>query len=611
MYISHAQIKNYKSFLDSQVISLDKGFNVVIGQNNAGKTALMESLSLNTNNAPHISPITAPVPGTHPDNSSQVILAFTLEISELKSYLKEHFPTFNIRRQDEINPELQIKNIIDSFNNPEVQIRAVFDPSNLSHSELIGIDGSGSSRSAIQFNIGPETGEIEVNHQNVGVGDDKLVSFLISQILARRIYYFHAERFNVGQHQIRANDKLEGDASNLAEVLHYLQTSNPPRFERFEEYIRIIFPDILQITIPPTVRDPNMAEIFLWHIEPSSERSDLAISLKDSGTGIGQVLSILYVALNSQTPSTLLIDEPQSFLHPSAVRKLFEILNSEFSQHQYIVTTHSPSIISVSRPFSIILLRKVDYVSTATALDPYQSNDLRLVLAEVGARLSDVFGMDNIIWVEGRTEEVCFPLIVSGLLERPLLGSNILGVLNVGDLEGRHSKDVLRIYQRLSTGHTVIPPALGFIFDQENRTDVQKEDLIRESKGLIHFLGRRMYENYLLNPIAIASLFESLEDFSDVEITNQNIQSWIAENGSKIEYISEDLSDSQFGEKNWMSNVHGSKLLNDLIKSFSDNRYQYDKVNHAYYLTKWIIINSPSDLVEVAELINEVLGNES
>ena len=29
----------------------------------------------------------------------------------------------------------------------------------------------------------------------------------------------------------------------------------------------------------------------------------------------------------------------------------------------------------------------------------------------VGARLSDVFGMDNIIWVEGETDEECFPMI--------------------------------------------------------------------------------------------------------------------------------------------------------------------------------------------------------
>jgi len=33
------------------------------------------------------------------------------------------------------------------------------------------------------------------------------------------------------------------------------------------------------------------------------------------------------------------------------------------------------------------------------------------LLAETWARLSDVFGSDNILWVEGRTEEMCYKKI--------------------------------------------------------------------------------------------------------------------------------------------------------------------------------------------------------
>jgi AAA15 family ATPase/GTPase len=80
MYIARFQIKNYKSFLSSQEIELTSGFNVVVGQNNAGKTALVEALSLHFDNKHHISIKTSPNPGVllHDSFTSTVQLAFQL-----------------------------------------------------------------------------------------------------------------------------------------------------------------------------------------------------------------------------------------------------------------------------------------------------------------------------------------------------------------------------------------------------------------------------------------------------------------------------------------------------------------------------------------------------
>jgi len=62
MRIVSAQIENYKSFLDSGDIQFSPGFNVIVGQNNAGKTALVEALSLDFDNKHHRSSITVPTP---------------------------------------------------------------------------------------------------------------------------------------------------------------------------------------------------------------------------------------------------------------------------------------------------------------------------------------------------------------------------------------------------------------------------------------------------------------------------------------------------------------------------------------------------------------------
>lgn len=53
MYLSKFQLFKYKSFLDSCLLEFTPGINIVVGQNNAGKTALLEALSLNFDNILH------------------------------------------------------------------------------------------------------------------------------------------------------------------------------------------------------------------------------------------------------------------------------------------------------------------------------------------------------------------------------------------------------------------------------------------------------------------------------------------------------------------------------------------------------------------------------
>ena len=89
MYIAKVQIKNYKSFLSSQELNLTPGFNVVVGQNNAGKTALVEALSLHFSDKYHMSMKTVPSPGVHLHDSvtSSVQIAFQLAEGEAEQLL--------------------------------------------------------------------------------------------------------------------------------------------------------------------------------------------------------------------------------------------------------------------------------------------------------------------------------------------------------------------------------------------------------------------------------------------------------------------------------------------------------------------------------------------
>src|SRR5258708_28658133 len=84
MYISCIQIGNYKSFRETQLLEFSPGFNFVSGQNNAGKTSLLEALGLNITGNPHRSIRTLPARDTVPSQVSWINVTFVLSGSEFR-----------------------------------------------------------------------------------------------------------------------------------------------------------------------------------------------------------------------------------------------------------------------------------------------------------------------------------------------------------------------------------------------------------------------------------------------------------------------------------------------------------------------------------------------
>ena len=430
----------------------------------------------------------------------------------------------------------------------------------------------------------------------------------VSNYLRERIYSFRAERFNVGVSPVGIRNVLESNAANLPEVLTVLQGNNPNLFAKFNEYVRQIFPTVYQISVRNV---PNsQLEVIVWTENPSSQRDDLAVPLAESGTGIGQVLAILYVVLTSQFSRTILIDEPNSFLHPAAARKLVEILKVDFPIHQYIVATHSPEIIRTADPTTLFLVGLEGRESKLERLDSKSVKDQGRCLLEVGARLSDVFGSDEIIWVEGDTEEICYRLIIQDLMRKPLLGRAIVAVRNVGDLEGKRpsAKMIWEIYSQLSKSNALIPPAVAFVFDREQRTEVERADLASRTSGKVKFLPRRMYENYLLIPEAIQAVLSLLPSFRDACPSVEEVKEWLMTNGGKRAYIDQPTDRADITSRAWLEQVNGAKLLHDLFTGLSGNREEYRKIMHSVQLTEWLIQNKPDSLVEIKEFLESILA---
>jgi predicted ATPase len=632
MYISKVLVTSYKSYLESGEIEFKPGFNVVVGQNSAGKTALLETMQLQFLGNPHRSLKTVPAHGDAVPLGSSVRLTFVLTRQELLHLLKNSnymyaVPTFKVPNFGDFarSPAVAHAFLRWLFDKPEFRVTIqcsanaflmpVDDPLGWYRAAPLETDGQQMfMRTQSDASGMPAFAEFSAGNSQYDV------TVHLASRLRQRIYRFWAERFNFGDWPVGTNRILRPNAENLPEVLDLLK-ANTARMERFNHVAREILPQVRHVSvskIPSSPAHPSVcARILVWPHDYQTEREDLANPLNECGSGVGQVLAILYVVMNSNEPQVILIDEPQSFLHPGAVRKLFEVLK-DFPQHQYIITTHSPAVIAAADPATLTIARAIDGESKLESVDPSSAKHARAYLAEVGARLSDVFGADDIIWAEGQTEEECFPLILRRVAKRSLMGTAVVGIRQTSSLQGRDRKKMLEIHHKMSEANTLLPPTIAFVFDEECLAKEKKEELQKMAPGRIHFLPRRMYENYLLDPEAIAEVVNKIPDFREQPVSADEVRQWLDK--KRDERVKGDKSGSVTGQQlryfckgttqvpaNWEQKIDAGRLLEDLFEELSETRVSFEKTSHSVVLTEWLIEHRPTALQEIADFLNGIL----
>ncbi len=122
MYIAHFQVSNYTSFSSFREIDLEPGFNVIVGQNNVGKTALVEALSLQFGSNPHRSLGTVPTRSAAPNSTSSVNIAFALGWDEIEKLLMKNLPTFTIPADPGVDANAQAAQFMQPLRNQDVSI---------------------------------------------------------------------------------------------------------------------------------------------------------------------------------------------------------------------------------------------------------------------------------------------------------------------------------------------------------------------------------------------------------------------------------------------------------------------------------------------------------
>ncbi|MBP2569011.1 putative ATPase [Agrobacterium tumefaciens] len=597
MRIVELRLQSYGSFSDSGSVMLGPGLNFIVGQNNSGKSALISSLSSFANN-PHRN-----AARYHPERLAPSHQSVTLSIppSELAlQALRTGGALYWPGDANGLGGLSAVEKVKSFFSAAEAKLSLARGSDR--DFTLVNPPYDQSVRT-LQFKVGVD---LEITGGSLVIASPSpSLPLLVNAIWNAKVFFFNAQRYNVGVCQINQEGRLNADASNLPAVLMRLAGDRGDLFRELVQHMRDIFPSVKNLSVSSPALSQNL-EILIW---PTVEQRDpeLSVGLNESGTGLSQVLAILTVAMTMER-SVIVVDEISSFLHPAAAKALVRILESHYSQHQYIISTHSADVIAASSPSTVHLVKKNGFESSVVKIDLKDIYQLREITNELGVSMTDVFASDRIVWVEGPTEEKCFAYLFEQTREESKAGNSVsapqfTAVVATGDFSRRARRDlVFEIYTRLSKAASSIESHATFAFDREELTAQQMDDLCRAGDGQVRFLPRRLFECYLLSPVAIARVINAELDEADA-VSDDDVVSLLMELAGDPRFDTGALWSGSLSDEAWLKQVDAAKLLGEVFSRASDAKLTFQKRKHSFELMKDILEYNAHSLTELIDFV--------
>jgi energy-coupling factor transporter ATP-binding protein EcfA2 len=618
MKLLGVEIANYACF-QRQFVPIREGLNLLVGKNNSGKTALLKALGA----------FSALQMSTRP-YTSQETRKF---VNQMTGYLHaaEPMDTYeaNVLFEVERGDSLTIARDQESWNGFIAQHRTLarysflFMPRQsedqvIFRSAQLEIEGQAplnfleSNDKGFLFHVfqlegknfkETGTGHIGSNGRSVYGPDAKnhwvqLPSSDYFKPLLPLVgcSYVAAHRVSAPSVDIQTAELLPHNAENLPVFLQTLRGNKPRAFRQIEEMVGKIFPDL--ISVNPATQANRV------HITLSRKDVEQDIPLTHLGTGVEQVLAIATFSITAEPGAMLLLDEPHSFLHPSAERQLIRFLSQD-NKHRYLIATHSAVFIN-----SVEAERITHVEAPGLPYDPKPSHpEISRVLLDLGYRNSDILFYDSLVVVEGRSDKTILPF----LLKAAGISSRALNAVGYPTMEGvpadaRSLQLAVQKHEKLLKALSQSQQPRVYLFDGDRTPqDIELLQGMRDATGKnavpVKFLPRTEIENYLLVPGAIVAALHEEARLADVEIkvTEATIREKIDE------FLKSDEKELfPYGKATEpLKTVKASVLLQRLYSSVEN--LVYDKDKSGRLIASHLNSKNQPALAELRELLKDAL----
>ena len=456
--LKSVQIINYKCF--ERVSFRTKDINVLIGENNAGKSTAIESIKL---------------------------IAFAIDRFKTTKFI-------------ECPEELSIKKIdrcialkIDSL---LIDINDASYKRNGKTSKIIGY---------FDNNLKIEIYIIDLNVYAVAYNKKITINNRNLFIKAECPQIYVMPHFNLlrESEQLIDDRRTKGDRFNYRSSLHF----------RNEIYLYQDKLDLLNNLLRQTWK--NLRAKLEYTLTPDADIKlniidyDFAIEIKNYGSGLQMWLQILWFLCKINTEDCIVIlDEPDVYIHADLQRKLYHLVENKFSQ--VVIATHSIEIISETNISNILIVdktkNKFNFCKAKESLMP--------VLTALGTTknimLTNLQRNNKCLFVEGNDLELLDGIykIANGSKTKSL--KEIATCKLNGKDNYRETFGASKIFKEDSEG-----TFKTFCLLDKHYNENFNRKITEEAKAygvLIHFLERIEIENYLIVPRIFASMINESED---------------------------------------------------------------------------------------------------
>ena len=158
--------------------------------------------------------------------------------------------------------------------------------------------------------------------------------------------------------------RLRSDGGNTASVLREIKRKSPDDWRRVVELLESIVPKT--VGVQPKKHGNKLTLEFTQEWTESKRVKFEAFNMSD---GTLRALALLTAVFQQSAPTVLVVEEPESTIHPGALGSILDVLRHAGRFMQVIVTTHSPDILD-AKWIKDRHLKIVSWEQGATHVDP-------------------------------------------------------------------------------------------------------------------------------------------------------------------------------------------------------------------------------------------------
>lgn len=300
----------------------------------------------------------------------------------------------------------------------------------------------------------------------------------------------------LSREHLASNVETRLASRHLRNNLRAIQQDDPEAFRGLVQYICDRTPEITTLEVETVNRDGG-AYLDLFFRHPDSR---IRKEIVWAGDGLQIWVQILFHLWRSRAQRTIILDEPDVFLHPDLQRRLIRVV--EERPGQSVLASHSSEVAGEASTSSLIWVDRTRRSSRAVT-DDLQMENLSTVLgSSFNLSIAKALRAKTALFVEGHDMKIL--RILARKLDATRLASEIgIAVVPIGGFSHWPSVEAFTWIKSKFLGRSV---SVRVILDRDYRDSAASEALIEKlADGHVkaHVWKRKEIESYLLEVPAL------------------------------------------------------------------------------------------------------------